>query len=93
VINFAVDFIGKYLGFHLKTYMSEQFTLILWGFGILFTGIFGLIGFIIYDRHHARTVIREEVAEMTHPQAQQFEKEFNQIKQDIVLIKNQLKLA
>ncbi|CAN2039155.1 conserved hypothetical protein [Candidatus Magnetomoraceae bacterium gMMP-15] len=31
---------------------EQLFNLMLWGFGILFTGIFGLIGFVIWDRRN-----------------------------------------
>ncbi len=72
---------------------DNQFSLILWGFGILFTGIFGLIGFIIYDRQHAKSLIQEEIVKITHPQVQTIEIDLNHVKQEIIEIKKQLKLA
>ena len=45
----------------VNTRFDDLFSLILWGFGILFTGIFGLIGYIIWDRTHALEKIKKEV--------------------------------
>ena len=45
----------------VNTRFDDLFSLILWGFGILFTGIFGLIGYIIWDRMHALEKIKKEV--------------------------------
>ncbi len=65
----------------------------LWGFGVLFAGIYGLIGFVMYDRQKAKTVIQEGVVKLTRPQSQKIEKELDLVKQDILRIKEQLKLA
>ena len=40
---------------------NQMFTLLLWGFGILFTGIFGLIGYIIWDRMYAHDKLKKEI--------------------------------
>jgi len=45
----------------VNTRFDDLFSLILGGFGILFAGIFGLIGYIIWDRNHALEKIKKEV--------------------------------
>ncbi len=77
----------------LNKRFDDMYTLMLWGFGILFAGIYGLIGFVIYDRQKAKTVIQEEVVKLTRPQSQKIEQDLDLVKQDIVRIKHQLNLA
>ncbi|CAN2041542.1 hypothetical protein GMMP15_520006 [Candidatus Magnetomoraceae bacterium gMMP-15] len=76
-----------------------MFNLILWGFGILFSGIFGLIGFVVWDRKHAVEQLKKEIQEVSLDDNIQLVdqlKEFikQQIKDEFekLLIKNNLKL-
>ncbi|CAN2044380.1 conserved hypothetical protein [Candidatus Magnetomoraceae bacterium gMMP-1] len=63
---------------------EQLFNLMLWGFGILFTGIFGLIGFVIWDRKKSTEQVKEEVKNLNLDENPQLTE---QIKQ---LIKNEI---
>ncbi|CAN2042927.1 putative t-SNARE coiled-coil homology domain-containing protein [Candidatus Magnetomoraceae bacterium gMMP-15] len=78
---------------------DQMFNLMLWGFGILFSGIFGLIGFVVWDRKHAVEQLEKKIQKVSLDDNIQLTDQLkNFIEQKIkeefekLLLKNDLKL-
>ena len=66
----------------LSDLRSDLMNLMLWGFGVLFSGMFILVGFILWDRRSTIKPIREELKDLEIRKVDRMIQTFQKLAQD-----------